>query len=617
MFNGCVSDGAAKKESAFPDREEILARLKKYPNRPYFPPASDRKAWEGLAPALRAELIRRAEKAAQKTWPQLTARDYMRFRREGSRVAYEDPYFRRRGQLVDLVAGECCEHSGRFMDGVIEGLWQILSEPVWCIPAHEGLPRGEVFPDPSRFRVDLFNADTGRILSDTLCLLEPEIAKISPALVERVKMELLRRVVGPAEKLNDENTWWFSGRNNWTVWCAMNLSGCAISLLENEPERLADFLHTYLTISRRFYDRYPADGGCGEGPTYWRASVGRYIQFLDRLDHRLHLGGRLFKDAKLRRMCEYPAGMTLCGPWFLSTNDAAPRPGFSPEFLDFTARKVGSAPLAGLARRLPRSQPPKVRPALNDLLLDIFNPVSGSPDKGHFAAVNYWPDLGIAVLREKPAHPEKGTVVTLKGGSNGESHNHFDLGHFTIMRANKPLIVDIGAGVYTAQTFSETRYQLWYINSEGHNAPRFSDAGQEYGDEYVSRVTVRGDSETAASLDHAYPPAVGVKHLTRTVKLDRKTGNVEVADSAELAGPREVKITLYSAVEPQSHDKTCVKWSNAVLETDGLAVSSVAEERRLDAHMKKSWHRLWRIDLAGKTDASGGWKIRFRFDGKK
>ena len=617
MLNGCTGVRTAQEGSAFPGREEISNRLRQYPAEPYFPPAAERGAWLKLPAEVRRKLISEGEKSAKANWPLLTARDYMRFRRNGDRASYEKFYFQRRSRLIDLVVAECCEHSGRFTDDIVEGLWQILSEPAWCLPAHEGLAPEEVLPDPARFKVDLFNASTGKILTDTLMLLEPELTKVSPALVKRVKTEVLRRVVEPAEKLNDENTWWFSGRNNWTPWCSSNVIGCALYLLDAQPERLVKLIHTYLGISRRFYDRYPADGGCNEGPTYWRVSVGRYFLLLDLLDRRLHLEERLFKDEKLRRMCEYPVGMNLCGRWFLSTNDAVPRPDFPRGYLSYMARRMDSARLAGLARRLPPAKKTVRASELDDLLLDLLNPVAAGPDKGAFSAVDFWPDLGIAILREKPEKPERGTVVSLKGGSNGESHNHLDLGNFTLMRGGKFLVVDVGAGVYTAQTFSEKRYLIWHIGAEGHNPPRFSGAGQEPGREYTAKVTVEGDSLLGVLLDKAYPAAAGVKKLTRTVRLDRKTGNVEITDSFRLAGPRKVAVTLYSAVEPLAFDAKGVSWKCGTLQTEGLVVEKVSEERRMDALLKERWGRLWRIDLAGDVSASGSWKIGFDFAKKK
>lgn len=616
MSSGCQSVEKDAEHKIFPDRSEILCRLKQYPLQPHFPPASDRKAWFGLSAAVRSDFIARAENAEKKPWPLLTAKDYMRFVREGSRIAYENPYFERRCRLIELVIGECCEYSGRFIDGVIEGLWQILSEPVWCLPAHEGLDKGEVFADPTRFKVDLFNASTGRILVSTLRLLEPELAKVSPALVQRVKMEVMRRVVEPAEKLNIDTAWWFSGRNNWTPWCASNISGCAIYLLDDQPERLADLLNTYLSIAIRFRDRYPEDGGCNEGPTYWGHAPGKYMEMLDLLDNRLQLQGRMYQDEKLRKMCDYLPGMNLCGDWFLSSNDSTAKPGFAPEFLNFVARRMNSSAMAALAQNTKPAKRVARASELDRLLITLFNPVVKTSQKLSFAPVNFWPNLGIAIMRQNPVAPEKGTVVSLKGGFNGESHNHLDLGHFTIMRNGKPLVVDPGVGTYTAQTFGAGRYDIWNIGVQGHNPPRFSGAGQIFGHEFTAKLAMNGDAEVAACLDNAYPAAVGVKKFTRKLTLDRKSGNVKIADTAEVNGSKKIEITLYTTIQPDSFNKSGVSWKFGSLIPENLSVVKVVEETRLDDKLKKCWKKLWRIELEGNVSNSGNWGIKFDFKDK-
>lgn len=618
MNSGCHDVGIAHRTApAFPDREEILVRLKKYPREPYFPPAADRKSWNGLPEELRRELIRGAEKSLKKPWPLLTAREYMLYGRTGDRRAYEDPYFAKRVKLIALVTGECCEYKGRFMDEIIEGLWQILSEPAWCLPAHEGLTSGETLPDPERFRIDLFNASTGKTLADVLELLEPELAKISPMLVRRVRTELMRRLIEPAEQQNDDNTWWFSGFNNWTPWCASNLSGCAVYLLDDQPERLAGFLDTYLEISRRFYEKYPADGGCGEGPAYWRHAAGKYLQHLDILDRRLRLGGRLFRDEKLLKMCEFPAGMNLCGRTFLSTSDSVKDVNLSAGFLNFAARKTASARLAALAGRMKRESLGRAS-ELSNYLIDIFDGTAPRKKNGEgFLPVDFWPDLGLAVLREKSAFPEKGTVVSLKGGHNAESHNHNDLGHFTLMRNGKVLIADVGVGIYTAQTFGPGRYDIWNLGAQGHNQPRFSGVMQTHGAEYRAVLAMTGDDTVTADLAKAYPPAAGIGKLTREVRLDRRTGNVQVADTAEAAGNKKIGITLYTPVEPEKFSSGRLEWKQGTLLLENLKIAEVSEETRLDAKLKKTWGKLWKIELSGELRGSGRWKMNFNFPKKE
>ena len=610
---GCSTVENEQTASAFPDQIEILSRLKKYPLKPYFPPAADRKSWHQLPETLRKELIEQGKKSLQKPWADLTARDYMLFRRDGNRKAYEDPVFQRRTKLISLVVAECCEYSGRFTDEIIEGIWQTLSEPAWCLPAHEGLALNDPFPDPARFKIDLFNAATGNLLADILQLLEPELTKISPMLVKRIKSELMRRLIEPAEQLNDENTWWFCGRNNWTPWCASNLSSCAIYLLNDQPERLAKFLNTYLVISRRFYERYPADGGCNEGPTYWRHAVGKYIQHLDILDRRLRLEGRLFKDKKLKKMSEYPAGMNLYGNVFLSTGDSSKGVNVSPGFLRFINSRIKAPQLSALAVRM---KPESLGRAseLNNYLIDIFGYSVSGKVRNTFAEVNFWPDMGLAILREKPDSPEVGTILSLKGGHNAESHNHNDLGHFTLTRDGHPLIVDVGVGIYTAQTFSAKRFEIWNLGAQGHNQPRFSGKMQEAGAEYKATLTMPGSDAVIAELDHAYPAAAGVRELNRRINLNRMTGAVEVIDTAKVSGRQKVEITLYTAVKPERFTQNLLEWQVGTLWLSNLKIVKVSEELRMDAKLKESWGRLWRIDLAGEIRSSGRWKMIFDFE---
>ena len=620
MSNGCSTTTLSKEKAYFPDKQEILCRLKKYPRKPLFPPGADRKAWNGISQSVRDDLIKNGEKESKKPWPRLTAGDYMKFRRNGDRRSYETPYWEKRFRLVDLTLAECCEYKGRFLDEIIEGIWQILSEVVWCVPAHEALPENELFPDPGRFQIDIFSAATGRLLCDVLILLEPELSAKSPFLVQRLKMELMRRVIEPAEKLNEESTWWFSGRNNWTPWCASNLIGSAVYLLDDQPERLAEFINTYLGTARRFYDRYPDDGGCNEGPSYWRHAPGKYIQLLHLLDQRLVMNGKMFDNGKLKRMCEYLPGMNLSGNFFLSTNDAGPRIPANAQFLGFTAKLVNSSTILALAQRQQRTFPAASKVTeLDGALVTLFTQIPEKKLSTALPAVNHWYNMGICILREKPESPEKGTVVSLKGGHNAESHNHLDLGHFTLMSRNKPLIIDVGSGVYTAITFSSKRYTLWNNNSTGHNAPRFDGNGQEpdvrtsQRDEpkFTAQVVLENDSVVSTVLDNAYPESVGMTSLKRTISLDRKTGNVSVRDTAAVKGKKTVEITLFSAVEPLSFDAKSVKWKKDVLTVSGLTVKSVVPEDRLDSAMKKNWKKLWRIELAGEIDRSGSWNLDF------
>ena len=64
-----------------------------------------------------------------------------------------------------------------------------------------------------------------------------------------------------------------------------------------------------------------------------------------------------------------------------------------------------------------------------------------------------------------------GLYVAAKGGHNGESHNHNDIGNFIVYADGEPEIIDVGNCVYTAKTFGAERYELMNTRSKNHNVP--------------------------------------------------------------------------------------------------------------------------------------------------
>jgi hypothetical protein len=49
------------------------------------------------------------------------------------------------------------------------------------------------------------------------------------------------------------------------------------------------------------------------------------------------------------------------------------------------------------------------------------------------------------------------------------------------------------------------------------------------------------------------------------------------------------------------------------LNVTGLKIARVSEEVRLDSKLKKTWGRLWQIELAGEINKTGSWKLNFDF----
>jgi len=121
------------------------------------------------------------------------------------------------------------------------------------------------------------------------------------------------------------------------------------------------------------------------------------------------------------------------------------------------------------------------------------------------------PDLQISIVRENAAASDRGLILTLKGGHNGENHNHNDVGQFELFSDGRPVIIDVGTAYYGRQNFSDRRYELWYVGAAGHNIPTVNGVAQQEGEQYRASIVTTSNSGMELDLTAAYPVAAGVK----------------------------------------------------------------------------------------------------------
>jgi hypothetical protein len=121
---------------------------------------------------------------------------------------------------------------------------------------------------------------------------------------------------------------------------------------------------------------------------------------------------------------------------------------------------------------------------------------------------------------------EDGWFVAAKGGHNNESHNHNDIGTFTLYVNGIPMFVDAGVGTYTKKTFSKDRYTIWSMCSDWHNLPVINGITQKNGQKFrsASVKAVNGKSTKTFALDigGAYPEDSGCQSWVRDYKLTSK-----------------------------------------------------------------------------------------------
>ena len=594
-------------------REHPMRELLKGGTRRLYPPAEDRKAWDGIPAGYRREIRKMAEDYAKTDYPLRTVSGFLAFVRIGDRQADEKPYFTRRRKLCAAVLN-CCAFPDAELDDVLNGIWLLCEESSWVISAHNvnpipGAPKAAEYPLPDVRKpyIDLFSAQTGMILALTTSLLGKRLDAVSPMIRKRITEEIRRRILRPFMKTDD--FWWMGVRrkdlNNWTPWILSNIMVCAV--LDPMP---AGNLSTLLTRACGMLDRYiailPEDGGCDEGAGYWNMAGGALLDCLTLLE--TVTGGRMTfrENEKIRNILRFPLTMEMGNGWFANFADCDARPFISGERMETAGRMLKDPALTVLGTRMRGT----IADQLNDVphltrALDLIFHVPAdktdlSADKPEDA---YLPDLQVRLVRR-----DRWTLAC-KGGHNGESHNHNDIGSFILFLDGEPEVVDAGNMVYTAKTFSEERYTLWNVRAEWHNLPVIGGHEQREGAEHTARNVSMTPDGMEMNLEAAYDEKAGIRELKRSFTLTK--GGLKLTDAGSLRKGQEITWIFLLRRKPV--------WENGQVRAGNLIIRCpegleyTAEEKPVtDPRMARSWPgSLWRIRL--KSEKLERFRMTFEF----
>jgi len=125
-----------------------------------------------ISAPIRAKLIAKADEENQYIWPSFRVTQFLEYVTNGNQVNFQSTYFDRRLRLEKLVIGELLTNTGKYMNQIANGLWLILEESTWVVPAHLYLQKaGFGLPDPNEPVVDLFQAESANHVAHIRLLL--------------------------------------------------------------------------------------------------------------------------------------------------------------------------------------------------------------------------------------------------------------------------------------------------------------------------------------------------------------------------------------------------------------------------------------------------------------
>lgn len=468
----------------------------------YYPPGGGQAFWTSLREASEAqaelEVIRsEGERLLKCPAEELTYSLFSLFAVQGSRLEYERVYFEKRRRLntfafLSLLEPESAVYEAALRDAV----WAICSELTWCLPAHVEAKR------PVSETIDLFSAETGFALAELSLLLGsrlPELlrVRIAELVDERLFQPFLEN--GPYH--------WEELTNNWSAVCAGSIGSAAL-LLMTEPQdfaRLARILEKTERSMGFYLQGFGEDGGCPEGLGYWNYGFGYFVYYADLLLKRSRGQRDWFSEDKVRRIAEFQQKCFLGGRLVANFSDALPYGSVQPGLSHYLAERYEEveAPPVLLYADYREDHCSRWAPALRNLIWR--DRTAAGP--AEWRDGDFWfEDAGWLISRITAAGDTFGFAA--KGGHNGESHNHNDLGHFMLAGGGAFFLSDLGCGEYTRDYFGEGRYRYDCNGSQGHSVPIINGCLQREGQERAAsklRCDMTAEAcEFALELSSAY-----------------------------------------------------------------------------------------------------------------
>ena len=557
------------------------------------------------------QVVEMAEKMLDEEIPFLPLSLYRDFFITGNRANFESKNFKRRSMCYTLAIAEAFEKKGRFTDKLIDVIWAILEESTWILPAHTvhsptipGTEVPEVYGTDMMHGIDLFSESTCAMLTTVYLLLKDTLDAVSPYISERLAYELYNRSTRPFMHLQFSWSGKYGNRpNNWNPWIVSNVL-YTTAIMEKDDAKRAHIVKKCIEYLDYFINGYAEDGGCDEGPAYWGCAGGSLFDCLEIL-YDLS-GGKIdiFDEPLIRAIGEYESKFNIHYDRFVNFADSHGRIISSGNLLTRFGKRCGSESLEAFGYvmaqggRLCWDHNLGYRSYKNLCTPIVYD---APPTKAEKKV--YFPNLKVMISRESE-ETNKGMFVAMKGGHNGESHNHNDVGNFIVYYNGNPVIIDAGVGVYTRQTFSPQRYELWFMQSNYHNLPTFDGVGEMQGGIYSS-TNEEYDPETgeyAVNLEGAYTKQTGVKYYRRSAVLEGS--RVTVTDSITLDREQEINFHLLTCVAPVlNNDGTISLPEGRTLRYDPRLEAKIEEFEATGMAAKSNWgtKNLWRIHLRTRT----------------
>jgi len=454
--------------------------------------------------------------------------------------------------LAKVTWAECLQNEGKYTRMVEGGLRDIINQKSWVSPRTD---HGFKNYNGVAYSVELTSSLYAHTITQTLYMMGN---KISPKLRKDAMDALYTRIFNPIYhqfktlNTNKENNF-LTADNNWNHVCLAGLVGAALTVIQDKHER-AVFTYLGEYYSRTGLSGFNDDGYCVEGVVYYNYGFGHYVLLRESIWQAT--GGKidLFNDPKVQKIARYAPNIEVINGVYPAISDC--REGAQPdeEMMIYLNKSLG----LGIARYDTLTSKGETSNNRQDVMMAFPNSSAKSQPKKNIAKDesnirSLFEQTGVLVCRPLPGSSAE-LGVALKGGHNDESHNHNDIGSYTVVQGNQIMAGDPGVIPYAANIFDpKYRYTYQTIGSFGHPVPLVAGKPQRPGKQAEAK-TVRTDfnrQKDLMTLDIASAYDVPeLKKLERMMAYDRSdAGSITFTDSFAYANPQEFETAIATRSE--------------------------------------------------------------------
>ena len=588
-----------------------------------YPSYSDRAGWDKLMGKNKTTTIDRGVSRLKYEWRTIKATDYLEYERTGNRFTMQNINSANNIALVDLVLAELAEGKGRFSDQILNGVFYLSERTSWVLSAH--LHRqisGRSLPDENDQIIDLGSAETGAVLSWVYYFFNKEFDKVDPVISRRLKSEIYKKIIIPY-RTNDSFFWMALNApkdeliNNWNPWINSNVLQC-IMLLENDSAQLSKDVYRSMKSVDRFINYVNSDGACEEGPSYWEHAAGKLYDYLQLLHWISGEKISFFDNEMIKNMGEYISRSYIGNNWVVNFADASAKLSTNGNFVYRYGKAVNSSEMMHFGALLVQRAGNSI--AYGTDMFRVMESFRHDEELKNTKAEHLKPDFAIYPETQFYYFKNKQNMFfAAKGGHNAESHNHNDVGTFSLWVNEQPVFIDAGVGTYTRQTFGPERYTIWTMRTKYHNIPCINGVEQSYGRSFkATAVKVDGKKRTLSlNLAQAYPTNAEVANWNRIYNLT--DNELIITDKFKLNKANqanEINFLLWGAVEVKDDlILITIKDEKIEMKFDANKFSTNVETIALtDSRLSNVWGKeIYKLTLTAKDlIVAGEYKFRIR-----